>query len=893
MQKHLANNKGSILTKLLITSTVVLIIAGICFAIAGYIYYASDLPNLKDITNYKPNVVNEIYSSDGQMIARFGLQKRILVNLDEIPDYVEDAFISVEDKRFFEHNGIDFIGIMRALVENIKSGSVVAGGSTITQQVTKNLILSPERTLTRKIKEAILAWRIERNLTKDEILYLYLNHIYLGDGTYGIEAASKDYFGKSAKDLTIAEAAMLAGIPKLPEYYSPRKNLERSSERQKIVLELMKENGYINQEQYQKALDYKIKVVPDNNTYYQVAPYFVEYVRQYLENKVGEENYKKGGYKVITTLDVNMSLAAHWAVRRGIYDYEKRRDREFVVNKLKGVDDIAKYLEKQKKVDKGKVYQGVILTNNTDNGDINTARIGIGDMRGSFRYGISSPLGTPVKGMYFPLSKKYAPLNGYNNTYILPQKLETGDVIRVKILTKFKDHVTVYPVYEPGAQASLLSMKPNGDILAMVGGTSFLETQFNRATQAMRQPGSSFKPLVYSSALDKGYTETSILYDIPVIIKDWEPQNYDGKYDGAMILREAIARSRNLATIRMTMDIGPSYVADYASRFGFRSKLNPYPSIALGGSDVTLLEMVKAYNVFATGGELVKPRFIIRIYDRNGAIVEDNTDQEFILNEKLLKKAREERRKQILDMIAREKGRAVTPEPESVKKEFIKEKDIADTDKIYNEVNFLTADEFINILKKHSLTFNPHTDPKQIISPSTSYIVTDLLRTVITQGTGARAAGLNSLAPVAGKTGTTNDYTDAWFVGYSPQITTGVWVGKDNSTSLGHGETGARAALPIWMDYMRDALSDEFKGGNFEMPTGIKMVETPYGEIPYRKDSLLAGVLKDIKIKTITKNPGSKPESVGDVINDLKNKKELEKQKKFEDESEIDFLLRK
>lgn len=882
------NSRMSVYTKFLLFSALFLVITGLCSLVAAYYYYSSDLPDLNNITNYNPNLVNEIYSSDGKLVARFGLQRRMLIDFEEIPEHVKEAFVAVEDKRFYEHSGIDILGILRALVENIKSGGVVSGGSTITQQVTKNLMLTPERTFTRKIKEAILAYRIEQNLTKEEILYLYLNHIYLADGTYGIEAASRNYFDKSAKDINIAEAALLAGIPKLPEYYSPRKNLKRSLERQETVLSLMRDNDLITQEEYEKARSYKINIAPSKNTYFQTAPYFVEFVRQYLKSKVGEVDYSRGGYTVITTLDVDHSLAAHWAVRRGIYEYESRRGRNFIIKTITNEDELIKHLASQKNVEKGRYYNAVIMSTNRVRGSIYSAEARIGKYEGSFKFGISSPLGSPVEGLDFELSDNFAPLNGYKDVHIVPERLEKGDVIRVRVDSVYDENIYLEPSFNPSAQASLLSMDDNGNIVSMVGGFSFIDSQFNRAVQAMRQPGSSFKPLVYAAALDKGYTETSILFDIPVIIKDWEPKNYDGEYDGAMLLREAISRSRNLATIRMTMDVGPEYVADYASRFGFQSKLNPYPSIALGGSDVTLLEMVRAFNVFASEGKWIEPRFIIRIYDRNGAIIEDNTDEEFIVSERLLKKERKDRRQQILQMIARKKGR-VTDKPKD--KEVMIEKDYADSDDIYKDINFLSSEEFINMLKEHSLGFNPHTEPEQIISPETSYIVTDLLQNVIRSGTAARAAGINRLAPVAGKTGTTNDYTDAWFVGYSPRITTGVWVGKDDSTSLGKNETGARAALPIWMDFMEYALSGKYGGGNFRVPQGVKIVETPYGNIPYRKDSLISGVLKGIRSGTRTKNP----DSIEKVLEDLKSKKQNEKldDKRFEDEAEIDFLLRR
>lgn len=887
-RKKTKKSRISFLRVLLVTS-VLLFTAGAATIITGYFYFSKELPDLVDITNYNPELVNEIYASDGRLVARFGLQKRMLVDPDDIQQHVKDAFIAVEDRRFFDHSGIDLVGILRATVENIRRGSFVAGGSTITQQVTKNLILTPERTITRKIKEAILAYQIENNLSKEEILYLYLNHIYLADGTYGIESASNNYFGKSSEEINIAEAALLASIPRLPEYYSPRRNLKRALNRQKLVLSLMKDNGFITESQYREALEYEIEIVPSQNINFQTGPYFIEYVRQHLLNKVGSENYARGGYKVITTMDVDLNLAAHWAVRRGLYDYDRRRGRGFVVRKLPNEQEIQTFISGNRGVSPsaGNFYQGVVVSTKAYTGDIMIADIKIGKFSSSFRYAVSSPFGSPVSGLDFPLSDKFAPLNGYKDVHIIPEKLQPGDVINVKVLSVYRDYITLRPAHMPAAQASLFSMDNHGNVVAMVGGHNFLDTQFNRAVQAQRQPGSAFKPLVYSAALDKGYTGTSILFDIPLVIDDWEPRNYDGEYDGPMILREAIARSRNLATIRMTMDIDPAYVASYASRFGFSSTLNPYPSIALGGSDVSLMEMVKAFHVFANEGRWIEPRFIVRIYDRNGAVIEDNTDQEFIHIEHLLKEERETRRKQVLEMIARKRGRV----PESTGEEFIEEKDFADEKPSYRHDSYLTPDEFINLLAEHSIVFNPSNRPLSILSPETAYIVTDLLQTVVKEGTGTRASRLNRLAPVAGKTGTTNDYTDAWFVGYSPTVTTGVWMGRDDSRPLGNQETGARAALPVWMNYMEYTLSDRrFRGGNFIPPPGIKIVNTPYGEIPYRRDSLMSGVIQDIESQTVR----SQPESVDDVLEGLKKRRQQPgEEREFEDEAEIDFLLRR
>lgn len=854
----------------------------------GYLYYTSDLPDLRDITGYKPSLVNEIYSSDGKLVGQFGIEKRKLVTIGELSKNTVNAFIAVEDRRFFEHSGIDIKGILRALIQNIRSGGVVSGGSTITQQVTKNLVLSPERTLSRKIKEAILAYRIEKNLTKEEILYLYLNHIYLADGTYGVEAASYNYFGKSAKQLNIAEAALLAGIPKRPEYYSPRKNLKRSLERQKRILKMMYENKFISESDYKNAVNTKIEIIPKRDINYRVAPYFVEFVRQYLEKKVGERAYKLGGYRVVTTIDIDISLAANLAIRRGILNYESRWGNHFIQQKLRSDDKITSYLQSQEldSLVEGELYNAMVksvkpLTENIFKADINLA-----SQSSSFKYAVSKDFATSDKNLL---------LSGNDNVHIVPSKLEKGDVIKVKILNFDDNGLDVEPFLEHSVQAALLSIDSNGNILAMVGGYDFSESQFNRSTQAFRQPGSSFKPLVYSSAIDKGYTQTSILFDMPVEIKGWEPKNYDGQYKGAMVLRKALAKSRNLATVRMLMDVGPSYVAQYANRFKFKSKFNPYPSLALGGSDVTLMEMVSAYSVYPNGGVWVEPRFILRIYDRNDQIIEDNTGEYFLKNEKVLKKEREQKRQEILKALFKKKDIPLEKNSDIDDSEFLIEKDFKPSRPLIENAdsNFLTAEEFVELIRSNPINFEPARKPERLINIDTAYIMSDLMRAVISEGTGVSAQHLTKFAPIAGKTGTTNDYTDAWFVGFSPKVTTGVWVGKDNHSPLGKRESGAKAALPIWIDYMKDTLSkSSYKGGSFRKPAGVKIVETPYGRIPYSLSSLRDNILESLRAE-IDNSPGITESSSNKSGNSVPVTRPNRVNENISDEAEIDFLLRR
>ena len=459
-------------------------------------------------------------------------------------------------------------------------------------------------------------------------------------------------------------------------------------------------------------------------------------------------------------------------------------------------------------------------------------------------------------------------------------------MLSVKILNLFDDSsASIRPQFQNNAQAGIVSIDNNGNVVAMVGGFDFQESQFNRSYQAYRQPGSSFKPLVYSAAIDKGYTQTTVLFDMPITIKDWEPKNYDGTYKGAVVLRDALSSSRNLATIRMLLDIGPQYVADYSNRFKFKSTLNPYPSLALGGSDVTIFEMVQAFSVFSNGGEWVEPRFVYRIYDRNNQIIEDNTGQYFEDKEKKMKRERNQKRKALLEELSKKKGVALTDlkkdddELNEAEFAFLEQED-------YEENEFLASEEFVELLKKGKIVFGPANTPERLINKDTSYIITDLLRAVINEGTGRKASHLNSIATVAGKTGTTNDFTDAWFVGYSPDITTGVWVGKDNHSSLGKKESGSRAALPIWIDFMKEAISRN-KGSRFTVPDSVKLVDTPYGPIPYRVASLRDNIIKSLRDEL------NDPKI--DVINTETKSRDLSKYKKdeFSDEEEIDFLLRR
>ncbi len=878
----------------------ILLVAGILALYAGYKYYTRDLPDFTVVTGYKPRLKSEVYSADGTLIGEFAAERRKIIRYENIPTHVRNAFIAVEDRRFFEHEGVDVKSIIAAMFENIQEGDWVRGASTITQQVIKNIILTPERTLTRKIKEAILAHRIENNLSKEEILFLYLNHIYLADGAHGIEVASQNYFGKSAKDINLAEAALLAGLPQKPEYYSPRNHPERALERQKTVLRRMMEGGFITEDERVEAESFEIDIKPRLRVNSKLAPYFVEHVRRYLENTVGTEEFINGGYTVFTTLDVDLNLEAQWAVKRGLVDLESRRGRRVVVKNLSNDTQVKKYLSAQNIVDikAGDEYKAVVtsITKNEQSeikddksqdeaAVLYTAEIAIGDIKGELRYAVSPKLGKPVPGLSSPYTEKYVPADGYRGLSLVTKNLKKGDVIKIKAMESSGGEYEYVLNYAPETQAALVAMDTGGNIRALVGGFDYRSSQFNRTVQAVRQPGSAFKPIVYSAAIDKGYTETSVLYDMPIVIKDWAPQNYDGNYLGAIVLRTALAKSRNLATIRLMLDIDPKYVVSYAKNFGFETKFNPYPSLALGGADVKVMEMVKAYNVFANEGKLVEPVFILRIYDRNGRIVEDNTGGQFVSKEESLKADREAKRLNIIRALAKKKGR--DPDQAKFDSEFLEENELSDSEGFASdssEYKFFNPAEFLELVRSGSVDFLSGGEEKQTLSPETAYIMSDLLQAVIKEGTGRRAARLTSKAPLGGKTGTTNEYTDAWFVGFSPRITTAVWVGRDDHKPIGKKEAGSRAALPIWIDFMEEAL-EKYPGGKFKKPSRIKTVSTPYGNVPYSIDSLRENVLDSLRDRVMIDSgefgtdPGYVPSDYGLPKN--------------ETETEIDFLLRR
>jgi penicillin-binding protein 1A len=691
----------------------------------GFYRVTRNLPQISSLKDYQPSIVTTLYADDGSPIAEYYLERRIVVPLEKIPQTLIDAFVAAEDARFFEHEGIDFFGILRALWKNIKAGGIVQGGSTITQQVTKSLLLTPERSYTRKLREAILAYRIEKYLSKKEILFLYLNQIYLGHGAYGVEAAAQNYFSKRVEELELAECAMLAGLPQAPSRYSPYSYPRRAKERQVYVLNRMVAAGYITTNEAAEALAAKLDIKARKDWNVGSVPYFAEHVRRYLEEKYGQEVLYREGLQVYTTVNVAYQKEAQQAIRKGLYDLDKRQGYRGPLGHL-APEEIEAFFQNLKEsaedtgLEKGAVVKGVVIEVSRE------------EKKASIR--LHEGVGTlPVENMEW--ARTPDPEIAYGTVKISdPTKvLKVGDIILVRFIeqdAKAGSWVLALE-QEPEAQGALLCMEnETGHVKAMVGGLDYKISQFNRAVQSRRQPGSSFKPFTYAAALDKGYTPATIIIDSPIIYTDdqmdwkWKPKNYKEKFYGPTLFRTALIFSRNVVTIKIVRDIGIDYVIDYARRFGITAPLSRDLSLALGSSGLSLIELTNGYSVFANLGELVSPVFITKILDRHG-----------------------------------------------------------------------------NLLEEH------RTQRERVLDKDTAYIMTHLLQEVVKYGTGWRARALKR--PNAGKTGTTNNLQDAWYIGFTPEYVTGVWVGFDDDRTLGKFETGSRAASPIWVDFSRKVLEKE------------------------------------------------------------------------------------
>ena len=671
--------------------------------------YSTDLPQVEELERYRPSSITELYDDQGRIIGSFALQRRVVASYDDYPQVLRDALISIEDKDFYRHWGINVWRIAGAAYRDIESGGKVQGASTLTMQLARNLFLSPDRSFHRKIQEALLAIQIERRFTKPQIFTLYANQIFLGHGVYGFEAASEYYFSKPAKQLTLDEAALLAGLPKAPGYYSPITHPDRSMKRRNLVINSLLEDGKITAAQATQSRNQPIqlKLQHDPNS---VAPYFVEEIRRYLENKYGSDQVHEGGLRVYTSLNLDLQTAAHQDVLDGLATYERRHGwKGHLENVLSTEVTITNY-EHPDWEDEPEVngYTHALITS-------------VSATSASVKFGrYTATLASPDVAW---TQRK------------IPDLFKVGDIVYVKVLSLAPLHISLEQ--DSGAQGSLVCLdNATGEIKAMVGGRDFSESKFNRATQALRQVGSSFKPYVYTAAIDLGAKPDDTILDAPVTFQTasgpYTPHNYDEKFEGTITLRRALAQSRNIPALKLADSIGIKTVIEYAHRFGVTSNIPGYLPVALGSAEITLLEQTAAYSVFPNDGVRITPRYITKVTDYEGRVLEEDFP-----------------------------------------------------------------------------------DVKDVISARTARVMTSMLEGVVQHGTAIAAASMKY--PLGGKTGTTNDFTDAWFVGFSPSTTAGVWIGYDEKKTLGPKETGAKAALPVWMDFMKVALAGK-DPGEFEAP---------------------------------------------------------------------------
>jgi len=758
------------------------IISGLlgCAGLAGLYYYLNrDLPKINTLKDYNPATVTSVFSDDGRKIGEFYEERRIVIPLSEMPKNLINAFVAAEDSRFREHPGIDILSIFRAFLKNFKAGTIVQGGSTITQQVTKSFLLTPERTYKRKLKEAILAYRIEKKFTKDEILFLYLNQIYLGHGAYGVEAASENYFGKHTKDLNIAECSMLAGLPQAPSRYSPFRFPDRAKQRQVYVLNRMKEDGFITNLDVTEAIDLKLDIKPRKNWFIERVPCYTEHVRRYVEKHYGKDALYKQGLQIHTAVNIELQKIGRDAVNKGLVELDRRTGYRGPLKNIPAFQiesfcaDISEKNDNQP-LEKGNTYQGVVLSIDDKKG---VTRIRVGDFHGIIKLETMRWARKPDREVAYYETKVKKPSRVF----------KPGDIIMVNVLNDIVENneIEFTLEQEPVVQAALLSIEAEtGHVKTMIGGRDYRNSQFNRAYQSRRQPGSAFKPIIYAAALDKGYTAASVIIDSPVVYEDterdfiWKPRNYKEKFFGPTLFRNALVKSRNVVTIKILQDIGIDYITDYARKLGIASNISQDLSIALGSSGVSLLELVNAYSVFPNLGYLVEPVFITKIYDRDG--------------------------------------------------------------------NLLETSQLIR---------------KKVIDMTTAYIMTNIMESVIKSGTGWRIKALKR--PVAGKTGTTNNLFDAWFMGYTPKYTTGVWVGLDQEAPLGKGETGSRAASPIWLEFMKNALEGK-PASTFNVPEGIVFakIDAKTGLLPIEESE--ETIFECFKEGTVPTEYTPKPDTASD-----------------------------
>jgi len=727
---------------------IIFIVIVVFFTFSTLWYFSVGLPDYKKLSNYQPPISSRVYSNDRKLIAEYAIEKRLFIPYDSIPEKVIHSFLSAEDKNFFSHPGIDAKGILRAVINNLKNitqNKRLEGASTITQQVAKNFLLTNEVSLKRKIKEAILAFRIERAYTKKRILELYLNQIYLGQGTYGIAAASLEYFDKSIKDLNYSEAALLAALPKAPSKYNPYKYPEVAKFRRNLVIQNLADNNFISKRELEKLKDSKLNLKKRKIEIVNEANSYTEEVRRKVKNIYGFEKLYSQGLSISTPLNIRYQIQALKSLRKGIEDFDQRRGwRGAITNKIKNKNWKNKIL--QYKLDP------TLQWNIAEIVSINDSQINFRIINEDRKDSEGVLL---LKDLKWTLRFKKS----------IQDVHKVGDIIFVKKI-KNKWVIKQYPKVNGG----IVALDPfNGDVLALVGGFNFKTSEFNRATQAKRQPGSAFKPIVYAAALENGFSPNSIILDAPFVesqgvgLKNWKPENYGKKFYGPSTFRKGIEYSRNLMTVRIAKILGLQEILRLSKELNIYDEIPELLSVSLGAAETTLINLTSAYAPFVNGGKKIKPKLISRIQDRRGKTIFKEEDRECV-----------------------------------------------GCDKFVGDETALPKIQNTN---------------KKIISKETAYQMTSILQGAVERGTAKKLKSLK--VPLAGKTGTTNDNYDAWFIGYSSNLLIGVYVGYDNPKTLGKNETGSKAALPIFKDFIENALyKEDFK--DFKIPENIYLTSLNY-----------------------------------------------------------------
>lgn len=820
-------------------------VAGVAGMIA---IFSSSLPQMIQIEDYKPLLVSEVFDRNGEKVGEFFREKRMLTPYDEMPKHLVQAFIAAEDDQFFKHEGINYIAIFRAFIANLKAGRKAQGGSTITQQVARTLLLSSEKTYTRKIKEVLLAKRMETHLSKEEILYLYLNQIYLGQGAYGVGAAAQVYFRKDVKDLTVSEAAILAGLPQAPSRYSPISNPKAAKERQRYVLTRMAEVGFISEEDSEKFKEEPVKLYIWQN-FKEIAPFYLETVRQMLVQKIGEEMVLDRGIKVHTGLDLRLQKMAQKEIEDGLRAHDKRQGYRGPLKNLQEPTEVADFLLKERDRLMDDFSPERILNPDgtfTPKPPLNlTGKDENGEKLPSLAPYI--PIGTYTKGIVTKVDDKlgltfvrFAENKGIIDIETMgwarepnpevsarwardvktPSKvLKVGDIIELKVTgktfsserlkkelkkydeKKYADFAKVELEQEPLAQSALISFdQKTSEVVAMVGGADFSKSQFNRAIQAMRQTGSAFKALTYTAALDHGFTPATPIIDAPIIYEEeieegqedsqgvsedevetrtWKPKNSGNRFSGDILFRNALIKSLNIPTVKITEKVGVDTIATYARRLGIFSPLNMDFTLSLGSSSVTLYEITRAFATLGRMGKRLSPILIQKVLSSTG----EELSGPITLDERF------------------------TEQLNPIEENFEKTR----------EAVLANPEEKI---AKSPLYFS---NPDQLIRPETAFVITNILQAVIEEPGGTAGAARSIGRPAAGKTGSTNGYFDAWFIGYTPDFATGVWTGFDEEKTLGKGEFGGVASLPVWLDYMKGA-HEGLPARGFPVPENVVFV---------------------------------------------------------------------